>query len=230
MTENTITVSCASQQRMGSRFDIRECVFSVSEVLGFDTNVGYHVRCYLPLCEEGMTDDRAVCGGECKCRDMKDEMRPFMSGKEVGEWYLEDELKNKYKDLIHNSALPPVFDPGQVVVKYDYDKVDWFRVTINVPHILQQPRTTAWSGTYEWHGRLNGRWRTLQDVVDLIIESSRVHDDELREKEKFYESFVRDTIEKHGRRVERMRRGWFLWLGLALLCFALLIVTAIVFL
>ena len=227
MHDSTITVSCASPQRMGSSFDIRECVFTVSNVPCFD-GTWYKITCRLPLCEEGLTDKLVACDGEYKCRDMKEELRPFMSGKVVGKWDFEGDAKKKYEDLLHNSSIPPVFDPSGAVLKSDYEGLDWFRVTISVPYFMSSDDSTAWSGTYEWHGRLTGKWKPLQDLVDLVIESSRIHDYKLREKEKFYESFIRETIEKHGRSLKR-RHMRLLWQGLVLVIFALVSAIALMF-
>ena len=222
-----ITVSCASPQRMGSSFDIRECVFTVSRGHCFDGTC-YQVSCRLPLCEEGLADELVPCDGEFKCRDMKEELRPFLSGKEVGKWYLEDDAQKRYEELLHKSSLPLAFDPPGATTKYDnIVALDWFRVTITVPYFMDRENSTAWRGNYEWHGRLTGKWKSLQDLVDLVIESYRIHDYELRKKEKFYESFINETIEKHGRSL-KCRRKQLLLKGLVIVVSVL--VSAVAFL
>jgi len=204
MNECRVTVSCASPQRLGSPFDYRECVFSVSDVPCFDGS-SYEVTCRMPLCEEGLTDSLVVLDGKYQCRDMKDEMRSFMSGKVVGKWRLENSAKKRFEDLLTNSSIPPLFNPSEAVIKYDHEGLDWFRLTISAPYFMNRENLIAWNGTYEWHGRLTGKWKPLQDLVDLVTESSSVHRYELREKEKFYESFIHETIEKQSRCLKRRR-------------------------
>lgn len=193
MSDYTVTVSYAGPNKPDSCFDCRECVFSISSGSVIDEGThrivvfdGYADRVSLsfPTCEDGMRDERIVRGGDYKCRDMTERFRHFTSGKELGRWELQGDLKKKYYNLLHNSSVPPLFDTGEARIDWDYHGRECFRVTMNVSSFMSRSPSTVWTGTYEWTGRLKGEWKPLQDLADLVIDSHRIHASDLRDKEK----------------------------------------------
>ena len=218
MSDYTVTVSYAGPNKPDSCFDCRECVFSISSGSAFDEGThrtiifdGYadRVSLCLPVCEEGMRDEHVVSGGEYKCRDMSECFRHFTSGKEVGRWELEGDLKKQYFDLLHKISVPLVFEPASTHTDYGYQGRECFRVTLSVPSFFLRPRTIVWTGTYEWTGRLSGKWKPLQDLADLVIDSHRIHASDLREKEKEYEASVEETIANLRKSEEQRRKRYF---------------------
>lgn len=231
MYGNVITVSYVAPQRPDSPFDFRECVFSVCELASYDGCPPYEVTCSLPLCEDGMKDVRAACDGGYRCRDMKEEFRPYMSGKDVGQWYLKGDLSRKFADLLNNSSTPLLFDDVRAVIDYGHEGREWFRVTINVPYMGKIPRSIAWSGTYEWTGRLTGKWKALQDLADFVIESHKQCASDLQVTEMAYESSAEEKVDEFRRSEERRRerRTKLLGMGIVLMFLALAIAVVVIF-
>lgn len=208
MSDYTVTVSYAGPDKPDSCFDCRECVFCISSGVVHDGCVD-RVSLVFPTCEDGMRDERVVRGGDYKCRDMTERFRHFTSGKELGRWELQGDWKKKYYDLLHKSCIPPLFDTGEARIDWDYHGRECFRVTMNVSSFMSRSPATVWTGTYEWTGRLEGEWKTLQDLADLVIDSHKICATDLREKEKEYEASVEETVANLRNSEEQRRKRYF---------------------